>query len=49
LIDVTLPVPPPSTSDLNETTIATMDNATSTSSSSINNNFKMLLEVHFFD
>jgi len=42
-------VPPPSTSVLNETTIATMDNATSTSSSSINDNFKMLLKVHFFD
>ena len=48
-IDVTLPVPPPSTSVLNETTIATMDNATSTSSSSLDDNFKMLLKVHFFD
>jgi hypothetical protein len=48
-VDITHSVPPPSILAVNEASVTTVDHVASTGESSKDNNFKLLLQSHFFD
>ncbi len=48
-VDITLSVPPPSILAVNKASVTTVDHVASTGESSKDNNFKLLLQSHFFD